>query len=77
MKRATITSRLDDAATVAAALEPDDTDEIETRVEDGTLVATIDRESTSGLRSTVDDYLVNLDVAVHVAERTTSEHDTP
>jgi len=77
MRRATIRSRLDDAATVAAAIEPDDTDQIDTRVEDGTLVATIDRDSTSGLRSTVDDYLVNLDVAAQIADHTNTTHDTP
>lgn len=75
MRRATITSRLDDAPTVAEALAPDDTDEIDTRVDDGRLVATIDRDSTSGLRSTVDDYIVNLDVAVQVAGHTTTEHE--
>ena len=32
-------------------------------VEDGVVVTTIDRETTGGLRATVDDYVVNLDVA--------------
>ena len=76
MRHATIRSRLDDAATVAAAIAPDDTDQIDTRVEGGTLVATIERETTSGLRSTVDDYLVNLDVAVAVSTYPTDTHDT-
>lgn len=76
MRRATIRSRLDDAATVAAAIKPDDTDQIDTRVEDGKLVAIIERDSTSGLRSTVDDYVVNLDVAAQVADHTNFNHDT-
>ncbi|WP_254529659.1 KEOPS complex subunit Pcc1 [Natrinema gelatinilyticum] len=36
----------------------------------GTLVTRIDRETTSGLRSTVDDYVVNLSVAIDVATHT-------
>lgn len=71
--RATIRVDLDgsgvDPAIVAAALAPDDTPEIEHRV-DGTVLETrVERGSVGGLRSTIDDYVVNLGVAMRVAER--------
>jgi len=65
--RATIRTELADATVVANAVRPDNTDEMETTVEDGVVVTTIERESTSGLQSTVDDYVVNLGVAARVA----------
>jgi hypothetical protein len=54
------------AAAVAAALRPDNTAEMTTRVEDDAVVTTIERDSTSGLQSTVDDYVVNLRVAAQL-----------
>ena len=53
---------------VAAAVEPDNTDSMATSV-DGTTVRTeITRETTGGLQTTVDDYVVNLGVAQAVIE---------
>jgi len=53
---------------VAAAVEPDNTDSMATSV-DGTAVRTeITRETTGGLQTTVDDYVVNLGVAQAVIE---------
>jgi|AntRauTorcE11898_2_1112593.scaffolds.fasta_scaffold23757_2 hypothetical protein len=66
-RRAEIVSEVDAPAIVAAAIAPDDTDEIDTRVEDGRVVTTIERETTGGLEATIDDYVVALDVAVTVA----------
>ncbi|ELY99449.1 hypothetical protein C481_14488 [Natrialba asiatica DSM 12278] len=67
-KRATIRTDHDDPELVARALRPDNTDEMETVVADETTVVTrIERETTGGLHSTVDDYVVNLEVAVDVA----------
>jgi len=81
MRRATIRSELDDADVIARAIRPDNTDEMSTRVErsdvdaasDGdadsaTLVTEIERETTGGLRTNVDDYVVNVDVATRVAQ---------
>lgn len=65
-RRARIRTSHDDPETVAAALRPDDTPSMATRVEDGAVVTEIGRERTGGLRSTVDDYLVNLRVADRV-----------
>ena len=56
---------------VAAAVRPDNTDEMSTTVEDGAVVTTIERDSTGGLRTTVDDYLTNLTVAQRVTDTTT------
>jgi hypothetical protein len=64
-----------DAETVAAALAPDNTPEIDTRVEDGAVVTTVGRDRASGLRSTVDDYLVNVDVADRTVSKVT-QHTT-
>jgi len=62
------------AAAVAAAIEPDNTDEMTTRVDGETIETTIDRETTGGLHSTADDYVVNLDVAVQCTT-TNDNHD--
>ena len=66
MRRAEVRTEIDDSGTVAAAIRPDNTDQMTTRVEDGAIVTTIERETTGGLRSTVDDYVVNLDVAARI-----------
>lgn len=65
-RRARIRTSHDDPGAVAAALSPDDTPSMTTRVEGGAVVTEIARDRTSGLRSTVDDYLVNLRVADRV-----------
>ncbi|WP_135304506.1 KEOPS complex subunit Pcc1 [Haloarcula amylovorans] len=64
------------AAHVAAAVSPDNTDEMTTRVEDDAVVTTVERDSTGGLQSTVDDYVVNLRVAAQLADQPTqSNHE--
>ncbi|WP_226481681.1 KEOPS complex subunit Pcc1 [Natrinema amylolyticum] len=83
-RRATIRTDHEDATLVARALSPDNTDEMTTTVErdgaggtadgddddrSGTVVTRIDRETTTGLQSTVDDYVVNLAVAIDVASQ--------
>lgn len=73
-RRATIRTQVDAPEQVAASLRPDNTPQMETRVEDGTVITDIERESTSGLRSTVDDYVVNLTVAVQITE-TADRHE--
>ena len=62
-RTATIRTEHECPATVAAAVAPDNTAEMETRVESGAVVTTIERGTTGGLQSTVDDYVINLDVA--------------
>lgn len=61
-------TRVSDPVAVAAALRPDNTSEMGTRVEDGVVVTRIERATASGLQSTVDDYLVNLQVATNLLE---------
>lgn len=60
---------------VAAAVRPDNTPNIETRVVDGRVETTVERTTASGLRATVDDYVVNLTVADEVARRGTDPGD--
>ncbi|WP_135851357.1 KEOPS complex subunit Pcc1 [Halorussus salinus] len=76
-RSATIRTELDAADIVAASVRPDNTPEIDTRVEefdgtdgvgDGVVVTAIERETTGGLRTTVDDYVVNLAVARQVVQ---------
>lgn len=65
-RRATVRSTHVDAATagrVAASVRPDNTAAMDTRVEGETVVTTVARDSTGGLQSTVDDYVVNVTVA--------------
>lgn len=89
-RRATIRTAHADPDLVAGAIAPDNTDEMDMHVErdDGrrVVVTTIERDSTSGLQSTVDDTLVNLDVADQVAslaadvtgtDDATTDHDDP
>ncbi|WP_248516132.1 KEOPS complex subunit Pcc1 [Salinarchaeum laminariae] len=76
-RRATITSEVDSPETVAAAIAPDDTDEIDTRVEDGRVVTTIERETTGGLEATIDDYVVALDVATTTVDNASRDDSTP
>jgi hypothetical protein len=64
------------ARRVARAVTPDNTAEMETTVEGNQVVTTIERDSTSGLQSTVDDYVVNIDVAAQLANQHTNTHDT-
>lgn len=71
-RRATIETTYEDpetAARVAAAVRPDDTDEMATAVSGSTVETTIARDTTGGLRATVDDYVVNLAVAAQLADR--------
>lgn len=64
-----------DADLVASALAPDDTDSMAVRVDGDAIDCRIERPTTGGLRSTVDDYVVNLRVADRVIERA-REHRT-
>ena len=58
---------------VAAALRPDNTDSMSTRVDGDAVVTEIERETTGGLQSSVDDYVVNLTVADAVIDSTNHE----
>ncbi len=66
MNRARFRTRHDDPEAVARALTPDNTEEMETAVDDEILVTTIERPTTGGLRTTADDYLTNLQVATQL-----------
>ncbi|MEM4780357.1 MAG: KEOPS complex subunit Pcc1 [Halalkalicoccus sp.] len=68
MKRIEVRTAHESPALVARAVSPDNTPEIRTRVKDGRVVTTIERETTGGLRTTADDYVVNLTVADEVAQ---------
>lgn len=61
--RATIRTSHERPSDVAAAVRPDNTSEMTTRVVDGAVETTVERDSADGLRATVDDYVVNLRVA--------------
>ena len=75
-RRVTIRTEHDHPTLVAAAIEPDNTAEMSTRVEPrdggrgGTVVTTITRETAGGLRTTADDYVTNLQVAERTVEET-------
>lgn len=72
MTRQTRTARIrtpvEHPEVVAAAVRPDNTPEMDTRVEDETVVTRVERPSTGGLRTTADDYVVNLTVATQIAQ---------
>jgi hypothetical protein len=64
---------------VAAALAPDNTASMTTRVEGDQVVTDVERATTGGLQSSVDDYVVNVSVADTVAQtadrHTTANHE--
>ncbi|ELZ59680.1 MULTISPECIES: KEOPS complex subunit Pcc1 [Halorubrum] len=68
-RTATVRTTHADAATVAAALGPDETDSMRTRVDGDVVACTVARPTAGGLQSTLDDHLVNLRVADRVVER--------
>ncbi|PSQ32806.1 KEOPS complex Pcc1-like subunit [Halobacteriales archaeon SW_12_69_24] len=70
MRRATVRTAHDRPEVVAAALRPDNTAEMSTHVDGRTVVTRIERDSTGGLRTTVDDYVTNLQVAQRVTDTT-------
>jgi hypothetical protein len=65
-KRIEIRTTHDDLGLVSRSVSPDNTPQIRTNVEDDRVVTTIERESTGGLQTTADDYIVNLTVATSV-----------
>jgi hypothetical protein len=67
-RTATVRTAVADPELVAACVRPDNTAEMTTRVEDGSVVTRVERGDTAGLQSTVDDYVVNLTVATEVAQ---------
>lgn len=71
--RARIRTTHDQAGTVAAALRPDNTDAMDTRVAGSTVITTMERETTGGLRTTIDDYVSNLAVAERTITNTNYE----
>jgi hypothetical protein len=69
------------ARLIAAAVRPDNTPEMTTEAEDDRIVTEIRRDTTGGLRTTVDDYVVNLQTGAQLATRdrepSTAETDNP
>lgn len=76
-RRATVETPHGAADIVAAAIAPDNTDEIRTTVDGGVVRTTVERPTTGGLASSVDDYVVNLDVADRVLSAIDRHTDTP
>lgn len=76
-RTATVRTRHDEPALVAGALAPDDTASMSTRVDGDTIACTVERPTMGGLRSTVDDYVVNLRVADRLIERARDHRSRP
>ena len=55
---------------VAQSIAPDNTSSIDTKISGNSIIATVQRDSLGSLRSTIDDLLVNLQVAVKTIEQT-------
>lgn len=76
---ATLETTYADAATarvVADAVRPDNTADVDTRVDGATVRTELRRTTTGGLASSVDDYVVNLTVAATVARAADGETDS-
>jgi len=78
MREATIRTDHDEAETatrIAAALAPDNTEEMATTTDGATVETRIERQTTGGLAATIDDYVVNLAVAADLATAETDTHE--
>jgi len=75
-RQATIRTTHHAADLIAGALAPDDTESTAVAADGDTVVCHIERPTTGGLRSTVDDYVVNLRVAARIVERASEHADT-
>lgn len=64
---ATLRTHHDRSAVVAAAVSPDNTTEMRTRVEEDRVITEIERNSTGGLRASATDYIANVRVADEIA----------
>jgi len=65
------------AAWVANAVRPDNTDSMSTTLDGSTIETRINRETTGGVQTTVDDYIVNLGVATAVVDAVDGGQSTP
>jgi hypothetical protein len=76
VRRARIRTTHESPAVVAGAVEPDNTASMTTRVDGSAVETVIERETTGGLHSSVDDYVVNLTVADRLVDSITATGDT-
>ncbi|QDX41308.1 KEOPS complex subunit Pcc1 [Salarchaeum sp. JOR-1] len=67
-REATVRTRVERPDLVANAVRPDNTAQMQTEVRDESVVTHIERPSVGGLRTTLDDYTVNVTVAAEVAQ---------
>lgn len=58
------------ATVVARAVRPDNTDAMNTETDGEVVRTTIERGTTGGLNSSVDDYVVNVDIATQIITTT-------
>jgi hypothetical protein len=70
-RRARIRTVHDHPEAIAAAIAPDNTESMATTIDGDAVVTTIERPTTGGLRTTVDDYVSNLTVAQRITDTTT------
>jgi hypothetical protein len=76
-RTAEVRTRHADPETVAAAVRPDNTASMTTRVDGDAVVTTLERETTGGLQVTLDDYVVNVTVAAAVAAAARGDGQEP
>ena len=76
MIRATIRTKHGSPEIIVASLTPDNTDDMTTAVVDEIVETQITRDSTGGLHTTMDDYLVNIHVATTMSEEAQTENMT-
>ncbi len=65
------------AEAVAAAVSPDNTADVTTTTDGPLVETTIERATTGGLQSTIDDYVVNVRVADRVVRLARATDETP
>lgn len=71
--KAIVRTTHDTPKVVARALKPDHTADMTSTVNGNTVETTIERTDAGSVRATVDDYLVNLQVATRISQQSQTE----
>ncbi len=74
--RITVDTFHSDPARIARSIRPDHTEDVRTRIDGEHVVTTIEREAIGSAHATLDDYLVNLQVARRTEIETMTTTDT-
>ena len=76
MKQAIVRTDHSNPERIATSMRPDNTAEMETMTTDDSVITAISRADVGGLQTSIDDYLVNLQVAEQIDQGEQTENMT-